>query len=198
MTDVFLGDSITRAHKSSRIQDLGQGYVQLVYNLLADQSLQLHFINQGHNGAKLVDLLFYLDQDLGQVVADQPVRRIFLMAGVNELWQALDYSDEAWRQYLRKFAGQARQYLTSIRQTSPESELWLLLPVANFSGRGQDRLRDLQATWQGLAEELAVNYLNLQDLLSPGDFLPDQVHLKVSGHEQIAQAVVAQAFRFDQ
>ena len=87
-TIIFAGDSTTDADKKATFQELGNGYVRLIFHFLRAfrPENKYHLVNAGVSGNTSRDLLARWEQD---VLAKKP-DVVFCMIGINDVWRHFD------------------------------------------------------------------------------------------------------------
>jgi lysophospholipase L1-like esterase len=145
---VFLGDSLT---------DQGEW---------AELFQKSNIVNRGISGDTSDGVLNRLDE----IVASKP-QKIFLMIGVNDLWNA--------RKTIPEIINNYQKLLTFIKQKSPSTQVFVqsLLPINNKSFQIAINNRDLVAVNQEIrkiAAKLSYNYLDLYE-----SFLDDTAQLDI-------------------
>ena len=83
MKVIFIGDSITASGKNSDPERLGNGYVRMIKEEIANN---VRVINKGVNGHRVTDLAFRWKRD----VIDLEPDLLSISIGINDVWRQLD------------------------------------------------------------------------------------------------------------
>jgi lysophospholipase L1-like esterase len=185
-TVVFYGDSITDAGRRDDPTGLGTGYVKLLAEQLAEQTV----INSGISGNRVVDLQRRLTDD---VLAYRP-DLVSIMIGINDTWRRFDSDDPTSTE-----AYQASYLDIAQRITDSGAGLVLLepfvLPVTDEQATAwRDDLQPRIEVVRGLAERfgaplvaLDVDLNRLAARSSAVELADDGVHPTEQGHAAIAR-----------
>lgn len=144
---LFFGDSITDSQRQYSNQcDLGDGYVKLIADDLADSAV---VINRGINGQRVRDLLHRVEMD---VILEQP-DIVTLFIGINDTWRKFESGEETT---LDEFEREYRELIE--RMQAAGIQLILMSPYVL-------EITEAFATWRSdlnpkikMIEQLACEY----------------------------------------
>ncbi|WP_243226079.1 SGNH/GDSL hydrolase family protein [Microbacterium sp. CIAB417] len=189
-TILFYGDSITDAGRRTDPQELGDGYVRVIAEHLAQEHPEIRVVNRGIGGNRTGDLIDRLDADC----IDENPDVVTIMIGINDVWRRYDDDDATSPE---QFEANLRTILTGIRDRAGASLVILepfLLPVADKL-RFREDLDPKIAIERRLAAEFGATFIPLDDLLarhgeqsSPEAIAGDGIHPSPDGHRIIAEA----------
>ena len=201
-TVLFLGDSITHAHRRpEEIHDcyqLGCGYVNHVAAELssAHPDAGLRFVNCGECGFTIRDVLNRWQQDCVTIRAAV----VSILIGINDTHSPTHDPDA--------FKSDYQQLVNSVRGRLPAAKLMLLEPfgvavkrVAGFeiiTPQQLDRLAAVQLIVHELAKANGAVFVPLQHLFNPPPataWTLDGIHPSAAGHLRIARAWTVAARR---
>lgn len=173
-----LGDSLVACGRNpDDLTSLGHGFV----GALAKDQASYRFLNGGYNGARLVDVNFYL---LETLAGCQNLAGVILWLGINDLGRQLGTSDDEWNNFVLSWQDQYGRLVTLLRaQLGRNLPILLLAPVAV---RTEPRLLDLVQAVRDLASSKHLTFVDPNRWLIPEDFMPDGIHLKGRGQEKVA------------
>lgn len=193
-TIVFAGDSITDAGRREDPDGLGDGYVRIVAERLAESGHRV--VNAGISGDRAVDLRARWSDD---VQAHEP-DVLSVLVGVNDMWRRYDSEDATSAE---EFRAVYDELLTAMAGTGASIVLMepFLLPVTDeMHGWRTDDLDGKIAVVRGLAEKHGATLVGLDGLLTdaarergPEAVAFDGVHPTPYGHALIADAWIAAA-----
>ena len=197
-TVLFLGDSITHAHRRpEELHDcyqLGSGYVASAAGELGsfEAAAEYRFLNHGECGFTVQNLLERWEGDL--VTARATI--VSILIGINDAHSAEHRIDV--------FRDTYQQLLLSIRVRLPAVKLMLLepfgLPVQShdqvdiISPQQLERLSVIQSVVRELAADAGARFLPMQHLFSEPPakaWTLDGIHPSAAGHWRIARAWTA-------
>jgi lysophospholipase L1-like esterase len=194
-TILFQGDSITDAGRNRELpKDLGHGYPCLAASKIALSMPGCYrFYNRGISGDRIVDLYARLKRDIINLKPDY----MSLLAGVNDVWHELDFSDGVSRE---RFKTLYRMLLHEVLTALPDIKIMLLEPYVMMGSATEVYFAELQSEIlrraeivRELAEEFELPFIPLQEPLlklsketCSENFLEDGVHPKPAFHQYIA------------
>lgn len=173
-----LGDSLVACGRQpDDLASLGNGFVAD----LAGACPTYRFLNGGYNGARLVDVNFYL---LETLTACQDLAGVILWVGINDLGRQAALSEAGWNSFVSSWQGQYSRLLDFLQdQAGPDLPILVLAPVAK---QATSALLDLIQALDGLGPRPGLTQVNPNSWLQAEDFMPDGIHLKPAGQEQVA------------
>lgn len=165
----------------------------LVGDSLTDQGNWIELLNKtniknrGISGDPTTGVLNRLDE----IINAQP-RQIFIMIGVNDLWNEDKTVDEIISNY--------REILTKFQKETPKTQVYIqsLLPINDQDYPikiSNETIMEVNQKLQGLATEFKYEYLNIyphfidkSNQLKP-NYTNDGVHLTIEGYQVWAKAI---------
>jgi acyl-CoA thioesterase I len=193
-TIVFVGDSITDAGRREDPDGLGDGYVRVIAERLADSGHRI--VNSGVSGDRVVDLAARWQQD----VLDHRPDVLTVLVGVNDMWRRYDSGDatsaEAFAEVYDGLLASAAAGGASLVLMEP-----FLLPLTDDmeSWRAEDLDAKIDAV-RALAQKHGATLVGLDGVLgAAGDARGraevafDGVHPTPEGHALIADEWIAAA-----
>lgn len=197
---LVVGDSLTDASRNKAVaKDLGYGYV----SKMQEKAPNIEWFNRGYNGAKTVDLLFQLTEDLELL---ETADIIVLMIGVNDVWSSQGRGKSAWDEVLEEWRSQFQALLQLIGdEKANHCQVYVLYPFANFQEADEEdselakRMRDMRVGTQEILGNHFPTYIIVdlvkilyQDEASwKNNFQADGVHWTVEMHEAVADALLS-------
>lgn len=198
MKIVFLGDSITDAHRNYQadyvLSSYGAGYVRSVAGrLVREDPAAYQILNRGVNANKTVDLYARLKKDVWNENPDV----LTVLAGINDL--AFDVKLGCGVE-LKRYEKVYRAIIEETAERFPQIKLILMEPFAMHGTEtdafyeGFSRIAAYARVVRSLAEEFGAGFVPLQAALdSAGEIygsaavLSDGVHPTLFGAELIAE-----------
>ncbi|MFF2051138.1 SGNH/GDSL hydrolase family protein [Leifsonia sp. NPDC058194] len=194
-TFVFFGDSVTQANRHRpEVGALGEGYVRIIADELADVPAAPDVINLGIGGNRVRDLR----ARWGEVVAARP-DVLTILVGINDVWRHSDRDDYTPTDV---FADDFRSILDGAAASGGEVVLMepFLLPVADGQQAWLPELREKIDVVNELGVAYGAPVVPLHQLLNEAaselgasELAPDGVHPSPLGHRLIAEAWLAEA-----
>lgn len=195
-TVLFIGDSITDAHRATQSPPLGNGYVRIAYELFDARypAHQIRFLNHGIGGHTICNLRDRWDAD---VLAHKP-NWVSVKVGINDLWRWLARGDQSVSP--EEFFKQYDQLITRTKKEIA-AQIILVDPffISTDFGADTDRGRVLKVLpmyldmVESLAKKHKVRHVRTQQAFkkvleyTAADALcPEPVHPYLSGHTVIA------------
>lgn len=202
---VFFGDSITEAGKIKETGEgalhgnpLGVGYVAQLYSKIKIQHphFNLRFINQGISGQRAVDLVGRVEKD---VLSFNP-NWVFMMIGVNDVHRELDTPQTPINHITDEMY---KGYLIRLIETFKEKNIKLMMVTPFYLELNKkDVFRKKLDGFGNICRQLSVQYdvplVDLQQVFdkfikkaSPYEMSKDRIHINLTGHMLIADAIYA-------
>lgn len=199
-TIIFFGDSITDSFRDRTApyhteEQLGMGYVRHLHAHLhaTHPNIKINFINHGISGDTSRDLLNRLEQDVLNVEADT----VFMMIGVNDVWQRFEPTRKNEWIYPEDFK---ENYRTIIEAIQKNKQKLILLSPFYLELDQQDPMRkllnDYQMIIQHLAQAYHLDYIDIQKAMDAyleihdyQDISDDKVHVNHIGNAIIANTI---------
>lgn len=184
---LFYGDSITDCHKSKE-NPLGEGYVKILSDMLDDI-----LINQGISGNTSRDLVKRLHQD----VLTQDVDEVYIMIGINDVWQR--FKNEYAGNWI--YPSEYKENLEYMIQKIQEKEIPIILVSPFYLDLNhEDEMRKCANSYrnimQGVSHEFGLKYIDVQavfdDYLEEHDvksISDDKIHVNRNGNKIIADTI---------
>lgn len=193
---LFLGDSITDAYHSFDPENLGEGYVRMIYEALSQTIPQLQIINKGIDGFT-VPRVYEMWQDTPHKASYDTVT---VLVGVNDvgMWMDCGHSRQWIEKAEKEFVQTYEDLITDLCDHNI-SQIILMEPFifpcpAKYS-LWQPYLQNLSLEIQRLAQGYQITFLPLQELLSSATktqgypaITPDGIHLTQKGNRLLADA----------
>ncbi|MCR5666566.1 MAG: SGNH/GDSL hydrolase family protein [Eubacterium sp.] len=187
MEHLFIGDSITCAHRTWDRDDLGDGFVRMI----AEECPDARVINKGFDGFTLRRLLTYVKK---MPEDKEDPTTITLLIGVNDLAEYLyggGYDATIFKGYLDDMV----RWLTRFRDSKVIFLEPFLLPWPAEYQRWLEPLGGYQNAMEQTACEHNYTYVKTQKMLHkamnqmrPQDLTTDGIHLTATGHRLLADA----------
>lgn len=188
MAILFYGDSITDVNKSYS-NPLGLGYVSFL-----DKYFKETLINEGISGNTSRDLVHRLKQD---VLSVKP-KKVYLMIGINDVWQHFKSIYEGHTVSASEYKENIETIMEHILRE--EIELIALLPFYLNKDKNDPMValtKKYQTILKDVAKEYSVDVIDIQeemdkylenhDVTSISD---DFVHVNDVGHEIIKESIL--------
>lgn len=166
---IFAGDSVTDMGSSNPVgeglfDNLGQGYVRRVDNLLGALLPQYHFrvTNSGIGGNTSRDLKERFDRDVIELKPDV----VSIMIGINDVWRQFDTPAALDNQVMPKeYAQNLREMIEKAKATAREV---ILMTPYYMEFNTLDGMRSRMDVYGGicrrLAEEYEIHFVDLQEV----------------------------------
>ena len=163
-TIVFIGDSITDAgRRDDPDRHLGDGYVRLVAEQLAQRGDDREIVNTGISGDRAVDVRARWEQD---AIAHEP-ELLSVYIGINDTWRRYDSDDPTSAD---EFAASYWTLLDDAQQRLAPRLILLepfVVPVTSEQKHwGAEDLDAKRAVVAALADEFGAAFVPLQSILS--------------------------------
>jgi len=193
---LFIGDSITAAHRSDQ-EPLGRGYVHLLHCLLRAQHPELPIVieNAGQSGHTVRDLKRRWSAD---VIARRP-DQLIVSVGINDVWRAFEPGREDQAVPLSEYVETLTTLVAQAKASRPMSALLLTPFLIEPSPHDPFRQAVLErvAAVRDVGEQLGVPVVSLQEKFDaalahrpPAEWSDDRVHVTLEGHMLIALATL--------
>lgn len=188
---VFIGDSITDAGRRQEPKGLGEGYVRIIAEELAERTPPVEVVNTGIGGHRVRDLRARWAVD---ALAHEPTV-LTVYVGINDTWRRYDSHDET---PVESFTADYREMLTEARAAGVP-HLVLVEPFVSPVEEGQrawgEDLDPKRAAVAALAAEFRAAFVPLQSIIAAaaegreaGALAGDGVHPSPEGARVIADA----------
>lgn len=193
-TILFVGDSITDAHRSGLNGPYGNGYVSQVVSFTVARypEFQLRFVNRGVSGDTTRHLLARWQRD---VIAERP-DWLSLKIGINDVWRGFGGNPQD-AVPLPEYAANLRKLLDQIR-AEMEARLILLTPYMIEADRTQpmraemdrygEEVKVVAAEYGAVLVDTQAAFNEVLQHTSPEDWAEDRIHPNGPGHAVIAIA----------
>lgn len=193
---LFIGDSITDCGRFDDPQQLGFGYVRLIWEILLakDPATAPTIFNRGTSGHRVPDLAARWEQDVLALEPDV----VSIMIGINDVWRQFDGRGvgvmlDEFRTTYDGLLGRTLSALPSCKLVLCEPTVFW--PPAQDAELGQSLLKPYVQTVNDLAEDFAVHaVVALHDAFNDAravrpdvDWASDGVHPSTAGHMLIAE-----------
>lgn len=199
-TIIFFGDSITDSFRQYNAKigseaQLGQGYVRHLHAMLHSENWEEDwlFINQGISGNTTRQLLDRLKEDVLDVDAEE----VFMMIGINDVWQRFEPTREKEWIMPEDFEN---NYRSLIEQILDNGQKLVLMAPFYLETDPNDPMRQLLNQYQAIIKKLSktydVDYLDIQKVMDAyldkktyRSISDDKVHVNHIGNALIANTI---------
>lgn len=195
---MFIGDSVTDCGRREDPARLGEGYVRLIAQALADEADTVDVVNTGIGGDRVRDLRRRWITDC--VAHDPDV--VTVLIGINDTWRRYDADDPTTT---KAFAADYRAILDVTRTELPRTRIVLMEPFLIPVTTGQQAWREDLDPKIAVVHELAAEYGAVlvrldrmfanavadRGLTRPTSLAADGVHPTTAGHRMIADTWLA-------
>ena len=191
---VFIGDSITDCGRRDVAAPYGNGYVNLVRDLIVARypERQFEIVNKGIGGNTTRDLAARWEQD---VIAESP-DWLSVMIGINDVWRSYD-SNGVGAVGLEEYTATLRTLLDRTR-TDNTARLILAEPYMIEPNQGQPMrhqmdmygavVRELAAEYDAIVVRTQLAFYVALASTTQQNWADDQIHPNGAGHAVIALA----------
>jgi lysophospholipase L1-like esterase len=194
MQIVCLGDSLTDCGRLFSYQPLGNGYVSILHDRLADRKIAHTIHNCGVDGFTVARLLQNTDSRYLPLHPDV----ITILIGINDIGLMMDSSHEKIHSLMQKFFQTYDELLTALETQTRQIVLMepFVFPVPQQLVTWFPYVQTMADGISALARQHGLTYLPLwQKLLEEGSLhgyetvTPDGIHLTAHGHILLANAL---------
>lgn len=197
---LFFGDSITdtfRDREADLMQEaaLGTGYVKHLHARLLSENFDndFFFINKGISGNITTQLLDRLEED----VLSYDVDTVFMMIGINDVWQRFEPTREEHWVFEEDYQNNLDQLILKIKASG--KDLVLLSPFFLELDK-EDKMRKLTDKYRTILQDCAkrhgLDYINIQENMDAylekhavNTISQDRVHVNHIGNALIANPI---------
>lgn len=181
---IFIGDSITECGRFEDPQDIGDGYVKMIQDELAQKN-EVEILNKGVGGNRVTDLAARWEQDVLSLKPDV----VSISIGINDVWRQLD-QPQMEQVYPEKFKTVLDKLLAETKHTG--AEIFLMEPTIieeNNDSKGNQMLILYVNIVRELAEKYAATLVPTHTAFletKKTDLTTDGVHMTDAGNRLMA------------
>ncbi|MEC0305011.1 SGNH/GDSL hydrolase family protein [Terribacillus saccharophilus] len=146
---IFIGDSITECGRFEDPQDIGDGYVKMIQDELAQKN-EVEILNKGVGGNRVTDLAARWEQDVLSLKPDV----VSISIGINDVWRQLD-QPQMEQVYPEKFKTVLDKLLAETKHTG--AEIFLMEPTI-IEEDNDSRGNQMLVPYVDIVRELAEKY----------------------------------------
>jgi len=190
---LIIGDSITDCGQDSE-ESLGNGYVRLVHDLLADTypELGIRIVNQGISGNTVRDLKRRWQRDVLDLNPDW----LSVMIGINDVWQQMDHwmpiemcvSIEEYERTLDELIATLSPSLKGLILMTPYVlQLDFSDPMRVLRDRFGNVVRKAAKKYDAVFVDTQAAFDEALKDIDAIDISEDRVHMNIGGHRILAR-----------